>query len=39
MVACHITDPGLAFTLDEIHHAAIASPADDPLRHVALREE
>jgi len=39
MIACHITDPGLGFTLDEIPHAAIANPADDPLRHVALREE
>jgi DNA-binding NarL/FixJ family response regulator len=39
MVACHITDPGLGFMLDEVQHAAIANPADDPLRHVALREE
>jgi DNA-binding NarL/FixJ family response regulator len=39
MIACHITDPGLGFTLDEIPHAAIANPADDPTRHVALREE
>jgi DNA-binding NarL/FixJ family response regulator len=39
MVACHITDPGVGFRLDEIHHAAIANPADDPMRHVALREE
>jgi len=39
MIACHITDPGLGFTLDEIPHAAIANPADDPMRHVALRDE
>jgi anti-sigma regulatory factor (Ser/Thr protein kinase)/ActR/RegA family two-component response regulator len=39
MVACHITDPGPGFTLDEIPHAAIANPADDPIRHIALREE
>ena len=39
MVACHITDPGPGFALDEIPHAAIANPADDPMRHVALREE
>jgi anti-sigma regulatory factor (Ser/Thr protein kinase)/CheY-like chemotaxis protein len=39
MVTCHITDPGPGFTLDEIPHAAIANPADDPIRHVALREE
>jgi len=39
MVTCHITDPGPGFTLDEIPHAAIANTADDPIRHVALREE
>ena len=39
MVTCHITDPGPGFTLDEIPHAAIANPDDDPIRHVALREE
>jgi anti-sigma regulatory factor (Ser/Thr protein kinase)/ActR/RegA family two-component response regulator len=39
MVTCHITDPGSGFTLDEIPHAAIANPADEPMRHVALREE
>jgi anti-sigma regulatory factor (Ser/Thr protein kinase)/ActR/RegA family two-component response regulator len=39
MVTCHITDPGSGFTLDEIPHAAIANPADDPIRHLALREE
>jgi len=39
MVSCHITDPGPGFTLDEIPHAAIANPSDDPIRHIALREE
>lgn len=39
MVNCHITDPGAGFTLDEIPHAAIANPIDDPLRHIAIREE
>ncbi len=39
MVTCHVTDPGSGFTLDEIPHAAIANPADDPTRHLALREE
>jgi anti-sigma regulatory factor (Ser/Thr protein kinase)/CheY-like chemotaxis protein len=38
MVTCQISDPGQGFTLDEIPHAAIANPADDPLRHVELRE-
>jgi anti-sigma regulatory factor (Ser/Thr protein kinase)/CheY-like chemotaxis protein len=39
MVICHITDPGQGFTLDEIPHAAIANTDDEPLRHLALREE
>jgi len=39
MVACHITDPGPGFTLDEIPHAAVANPTDDPIRHIAIREE
>jgi anti-sigma regulatory factor (Ser/Thr protein kinase)/CheY-like chemotaxis protein len=38
MVSCRISDPGEGFTLDEIPHAAIANPADDPLRHVEVRE-
>ena len=32
MVTCHITDPGPGFTPDEIPHAAIANPIDDPIR-------
>ena len=38
MVTCQITDPGLGFTLDEIPHAAIANPEDNPLRHMEYRE-
>ena len=38
MVTCQISDPGEGFTLDEIPHAAIANPADDPLRHVDYRD-
>ena len=38
MVTCRITDPGPGFTLDEIPHAAIANPANDPIRHIAVRE-
>lgn len=37
MVACRVTDPGEGFTLDEIPHASIANPADDPIRHVTHR--
>lgn len=39
MVTCRITDPGPGFTLDEIPHAAIANPEDDPIRHIVIREE
>ena len=38
MVTCQISDPGPGFTLDEIPHAAIANPSDDPLRHIEYRE-
>ena len=38
MVTCQITDPGIGFTLDEIPHAAIANPEDNPLRHMEYRE-
>jgi CheY-like chemotaxis protein len=38
MVMCRVKDPGEGFTLDEIEHAAIANPYNDPIRHVAHRE-
>jgi DNA-binding NarL/FixJ family response regulator/anti-sigma regulatory factor (Ser/Thr protein kinase) len=38
MVMCRIKDPGQGFSLDEIPHAAVANPPDDPIRHVAYRE-
>jgi anti-sigma regulatory factor (Ser/Thr protein kinase)/CheY-like chemotaxis protein len=38
MVTCQINDPGPGFTLDEIPHAAVANPVEDPFRHVAHRE-
>jgi anti-sigma regulatory factor (Ser/Thr protein kinase)/CheY-like chemotaxis protein len=38
MVTCRISDPGEGFTLDEIPHAAIANPTDDPVRHIEYRE-
>jgi len=39
MVLCRIKDPGEGFTLDEIQHAAVANPPDDPIRHATYREE
>jgi CheY-like chemotaxis protein len=38
MVMCRVKDPGEGFTLDEIEHAAIASPHDDPFRHLEHRD-
>jgi anti-sigma regulatory factor (Ser/Thr protein kinase) len=38
MVMCRVKDPGEGFTLDEIEHAAIANPDDDPIRHFKYRE-
>lgn len=38
VVTCQISDPGEGFTLDEIPHAAIANPPDDPLRHIDYRD-
>lgn len=37
-VACRIKDPGEGFRLDEIPHAAVMNPPDDPLRHLVYRE-
>ena len=34
-----IKDPGDGFTLEEVRHAAIANPPDDPIAHVARRHE
>ena len=38
MVMCRVKDPGEGFSLDEIEHAAIANPDDDPIRHVTARD-
>lgn len=37
-VACRVKDPGQGFSLEELRNAAINSPADDLLSHVAVRE-
>ena len=36
-VACRIKDPGQGFSLEQVRHAAINNPPDDPLRHLAHR--
>jgi len=38
MIGCRVKDPGQGFALDELHHAAIANPLDDPVRHITIRE-
>jgi len=37
-VALRIKDPGEGFSLEEIPHAAIMNPPDEPLRHLTYRE-
>ncbi len=39
MVMARIKDPGDGFTLEEVRHAAIANPPDDPIAHVMRRNE
>jgi anti-sigma regulatory factor (Ser/Thr protein kinase)/ActR/RegA family two-component response regulator len=37
-VACRVKDPGQGFNLEELYHAAVANPPDDPTRHIRMRE-
>jgi DNA-binding response OmpR family regulator len=37
-VACRVKDPGRGFALDELYHAAVSNPLDDPVRHLQVRE-
>jgi anti-sigma regulatory factor (Ser/Thr protein kinase)/ActR/RegA family two-component response regulator len=37
-VACRVKDPGQGFSLDELQHAAVANPLDEPLRHLDVRK-
>ena len=39
MVMARIKDPGDGFTLDEVRHAAIGNPPDDPIAHVIRRND
>ena len=39
IVMARIKDPGDGFTLDEVRHAAIGNPPDDPIAHVIRRNE
>jgi anti-sigma regulatory factor (Ser/Thr protein kinase) len=37
-VACRVKDPGKGFAIDELLHAAVSNPLDDPVRHIHVRE-
>lgn len=37
-IACRVKDPGEGFALDELYHAAVNNPPDDPFRHISVRE-
>src|SRR6516225_2750710 len=37
-IVCRVKDPGEGFSLEELRHAAVNSPPDDPLGHLAVRE-
>lgn len=39
MVQYRIADPGTGFRFDELKHAAINNPEDDPLKHTIVREQ
>jgi len=39
LVMARIKDPGDGFTLEEVRHAAVGNPPDDPLAHVLKRNE
>jgi two-component system, OmpR family, response regulator len=39
MLMYRIADPGPGFNIDNLAHAAIGQPPDDPIAHMAVREE
>jgi CheY-like chemotaxis protein/anti-sigma regulatory factor (Ser/Thr protein kinase) len=39
MIMYRIADPGQGFNLDELPHAAIGQPPEDPIAHMLVREE
>ena len=39
MLLYRIADPGPGFSIDELPHAAIGGPPDDPIAHMQVREE
>jgi anti-sigma regulatory factor (Ser/Thr protein kinase)/ActR/RegA family two-component response regulator len=39
MVMCRIKDPGQGFSLEEIRHAAVSNPPEDPTAHISIRDK
>jgi anti-sigma regulatory factor (Ser/Thr protein kinase)/CheY-like chemotaxis protein len=39
MVLCKVKDPGTGFSMDELKHAALDNPPEDPFRHMEEREK
>ena len=39
MILYRISDPGHGFHFDELAHAAVSNPPEEPLRHLEVREE
>jgi DNA-binding response OmpR family regulator len=39
MLLYRIADPGKGFSFEGLEHSALANPADEPVRHVATRQE
>jgi anti-sigma regulatory factor (Ser/Thr protein kinase) len=39
MLLYRIADPGPGFKIDNLSHAAIGPPSDDPIRHMEVREK
>jgi anti-sigma regulatory factor (Ser/Thr protein kinase)/ActR/RegA family two-component response regulator len=38
MILCKVKDPGTGFSLEELKHAALNNPPDEPFRHLTERE-
>lgn len=39
MILCSIKDPGEGFDLNELEHAAVSNPDEEPFRHLHVRQE
>ncbi|MGA8011075.1 MAG: ATP-binding protein, partial [Candidatus Acidiferrales bacterium] len=39
MVQYRIADPGMGFRIDDLSHAAVSNPEDDPLLHSEVRKQ